>query len=96
MNFRIDYLSKERIRRKGAKKVSILGKIVAITGTLPGMNRSQAQWWVTTKKKAAYSSIVDKRVTYLIVGSARNSKPSSKVKAAEKLGIQQIAFNDIE
>lgn len=94
MNFRIEYTKTTNIRT-GKKKVSILGKIVAVTGSLPGMNRSQAEWWITNKKQAAYATKVDRRVSYLIVGTSKKPKPSSKIAAATKYGVPMIHFNEI-
>lgn len=95
MNFRIEYESKTRTKRSSKGKTTILGKIVAITGALPGMTRAQAEWWVTHKKHAAYSHIVDKRVGYLIIGKQKGSKPTSKMVMATKLHIPIIKFEDV-
>lgn len=97
MNFRIDYepTTSKRQGRKRKGKINIIGKIVAITGSLPGMTRAQAEYWVKTRKKAVYSYKVDKRVSYLIQGKAKGKKKTAKVKAAEKCKVPIIAFEEI-
>ena len=98
MNFRVDYepASKTgKLVKKVGRKVSIAGRIVAITGTLPNMTRRQAEWWVTNKKKAAYSSIVSRRVSMLILGKTRGRAQTQKQRTASRLGIQTVRFEEI-
>lgn len=96
MNFRIEYNPKTKERITGRKKVSIIGKMVAITGALPGMNRTQAIHWLSLKK-ARYSGLVDYRVNYLIEGKSKaNGVKSSKVVLAQKYHIPIIEFSEVE
>jgi NAD-dependent DNA ligase len=76
-------------------KISIRGKTVAVTGALPGMNRSQVQSWIIGKH-ASYSPIVDRNTSYLIVGKSSQSRPSTKLIAAQNLRIVRLNYKDIE
>ena len=96
MNFRIDYddKSKKPVRTQ-AKKFNIKGKFVAITGALPGMNRGQAEAWVS-KKGGAYSSKVDTRVAVLILGKTKDTKPSSRIIDAQRYKVPMVQFNEVD
>ena len=96
MNFRIDYEDKPKTTKLKAKstKIDITGKIIAITGTLPGMTRAQATYWAK-KKKSVVASRVDQSVSYLIVGKSQKVGTSMKIKDATRLKIPQISILEV-
>jgi NAD-dependent DNA ligase len=94
MNFRIDYEPQKKKITTEKRKICIKRKLVALTGSLPGMNRSQARQWIESRG-ASYHDVVTTLTHYVIVGKSTRPKKSTKVLTAEKLGIPMITYGDI-
>ena len=76
--------------KKVAASNKLEGKIFLITGTLPGLTRSQAEA-IIIENGGSMASSVNKKLTYLIAGA----DPGSKIQKAESLGVKIIDWEQL-
>lgn len=98
MNFRINY-KKEKTEKKDVslKDLSVRGKRVVITGTIPGMTRIDATSRLMRNFGATVSPNVTKRTQVLIVASTRGS--TTKITRAKEYGVPILkikSFSDLK
>lgn len=69
----------------------LMNKKVVITGTLPGISRSQAVAWIEAQG-GSVSASVSQKTDYLLLGEA----PGSKAEKARELGIPALSWEEMQ
>lgn len=108
MNFRLDYTEFEKKKAKAADKptrttikakievngiISIKGKRVVVTGTLPGRTRSQVQYAVE-RAGGTFQTTVANNTHYVITGNTRGAT-TTKMRNAQRLGIPVVPYANV-
>ena len=109
MNFRLDYaniekkLAKKEAKSKNPKAastnlagaiISISGKRVVVTGSIPGMTRFQVESFLDRFGTRMYP-VVTKEIDYLILGNTRGSN-TTKIQDAARLGIPVVKYANVK
>lgn len=75
-------------------KVSIANKRVVVTGSIPGMSRTQVANFLA-RFGAVMETAVSGRTHYLIVGNTRGSN-TTKMQAAQMLGVSVLQYSQVQ